>query len=176
MLFRRHNQVCLDVFVDASATTSSNTSAAGGSRRSKRSVTTTALTLTPRMFTVAVVGATPVNNPPVVQNVTLVLLEDDLNSGVTIAYTDDEDDVMSFSVLQKPSHGTVSVTAEGRVTYLPAGNYSGGDLIVLQAVEVLDAASTAAGMVPNVVNVSLAVRVLPVNDPPDVFYLAGNSS
>ena len=167
-----HNQVCLDVFVEVPA---KSTPATGRRERSKRSVTYTPTTLTPRMFTVAVVGSTPINSPPTIQNVTLVLLEDDLNSGITLSYTDDENDVLSFSILQQPMHGTVIVTSDGHVTYTPAGNYSGGDVIVLQGIEVLDAASVAAGMVPNVVNFSLAVSVLAVNDPPDVFYLTGNS-
>ncbi|KAK7113965.1 hypothetical protein V1264_000110 [Littorina saxatilis] len=165
-----HSKVCFGVFVDRC-----NTSNSGGQRRRRSVDTPTPTPLTPRMFTVAVVGPIPPNTPPAVRNTSLVLREDDVKSGIVITYTDDEDDVMTFTLLQAPLHGTVTVTSDGQVTYVPEGNYVGSDVIVLQGVEKLDEASKRAGVVPNVVNVSLTVSVAGVNDPPNLFYLAGTN-
>nr|KAG5707973.1 hypothetical protein BaRGS_025111 [Batillaria attramentaria] len=157
------SKVCPEVFSDSTAI----------SNRVKRSVPVQGVS--PRMVTVTVVTASMVNAPPSVHNLSLVLHEDSDGYTTTITYTDNDNDVLEFTILHPPQNGNASVTPDGELTYKPNPNFFGDDLVVLQATEVFDAASLAAGVVPNVVNLSVVITVTGRNDPPELFYLKGTN-
>ena len=155
-------QVCSDVFA---------TQTSVATQRRKRSTSGT-VSLSPRMFILAVVDPTIVNLPPSVNSVTLTLVQGN-GISTSLTYWDSEDDVLSFSVLGQPQNGTASITSDGILSYTPGAKFSGYDQILIQATEVLDAASVAAGLVPNIVNITIPVTVTNVNDPPEIFFLPG---
>ena len=173
-LQRLSQQLCQGMFVN-------EPKPSGGERRKKRSVsdptpTPTPAPLSPRMLVVAVVGQTGVNVAPVVNNVTLTLTEDSTTGvSTTITYFDDDGDVLAFTLLQQPRHGAASVTPAGVVTYWPTENYAGDDVMLVGGREVMDAGSLAAGLTANVVNVTVFVTVVNINDPPDIFFVPGRS-
>ncbi|KAK7498950.1 hypothetical protein BaRGS_00009759 [Batillaria attramentaria] len=83
--------------------------------------------------------------------------------------------MVTVTVVTASMNGNASVTPDGELTYKPNPNFFGDDLVVLQATEVFDAASLAAGVVPNVVNLSVVITVTGRNDPPELFYLKGTN-
>lgn len=123
-------QLCAELFSESSVTNASSP----GARR-KRSASplssTPILTLGPRMLTVAVITSSVPNLAPVLHSTTFTLLEDHGMYNFTLTYSDPEGDDMTFWLPQQPAHGTAQVTPEGKITYVPAPNYSGVDKIYL---------------------------------------------
>lgn len=72
------------------------------------------------------VVVTPVNDAPAGPPVALTTPEDTaISSSVTA--TDPEGDPLTFTVLQPPAHGTVTLLPNGSFTYVPAPDYNGPD-------------------------------------------------
>src|SRR5262245_38140520 len=96
------------------------------------------------------------NSPPDANNDTASTNED---TAVTIAVlandTDSNGDALAVTGASA-GHGTVTVNANGTLTYMPAGNYNGADTITYTISD--GKGGTAAG--------SVAVTVNPVNDSP----------
>lgn len=103
----------------------------------------------------------PVNDAPQAQNVTIDVDEDDSVTGdLTAFYTDvDEGDAQAFSVVQRPSKGTIAFNADGTYTYTPNTNVNGTDYFTFRT---RDSGNLSS-------NVALAtVNIKPVNDVPTI--------
>ena len=73
------------------------------------------------------VTVSAVNDMPLASNVSVTTNEDTAKVGTLVA-TDVDNEVLAFSKLSDPSHGSVTIDADtGEYTYKPAGNYSGSD-------------------------------------------------
>ncbi|SEG42957.1 Ig-like domain-containing protein [Paenibacillus sp. UNC499MF] len=101
------------------------------------------------------IRVTPVNDPPVAQNLSLTTLEDTSLSG-KVAAADADGDTLTFSLAAPPANGTIVFGPTGVFTYTPNLNYNGQDSF---AYSVSDGnGGTAAG--------SVTITVTPVNDAP----------
>ncbi len=105
----------------------------------------------------------PVNDAPVaiVQD---VFTDEDIPVAITLTGTDVDGDSLTYTVVQAPSHGTLSGTAPN-LTYTPAADYHGPDSFAFQVTD-------TSGVTSNVASVNLTVRS--VNDAPVA--LAGSAS
>ena len=96
-----------------------------------------------------------VNAPPVAIGGTLTTNEDTAASS-SVSATDPNGDTVSFTVTTLPAHGVLNFnSATGAYTYTPATNYSGSDSFAFSASD---------GLLSS--NASVAITVIPVNDPP----------
>jgi VCBS repeat-containing protein len=69
----------------------------------------------------------PINDAPTAGNDTLVTNEDIAKTQTLPSATDIDGDSVTYAKATDPSHGTVSVNANGTYTYTPAANYHGSD-------------------------------------------------
>ena len=95
-----------------------------------------------------------INDAPVADNQS-VSTNEDTDKGITLTATDAENDPLTFSVVDTPSHGTLSGTG-ANLTYHPAANYNGSDSFTYKA---NDGSADS-----NVATVSITVNA--VNDAP----------
>ena len=78
------------------------------------------------------ITVTPVNDAPVAANDSYTTAEDTTltviaASGVLINDTDVEGDALTAILVSNPSHGSLTLNANGSFTYTPAANYNGSD-------------------------------------------------
>jgi large repetitive protein len=102
------------------------------------------------------VTVNPVNDAPVVGNETAVTDED---TAVSINVLDNDSDVDGDALAVSGAsalHGSVTINADGSLTYSPAGNYNGADTITYTVTDGKGGTATA----------TVAVTVNPVNDVP----------
>nr|KAG5694401.1 hypothetical protein BaRGS_002255 [Batillaria attramentaria] len=92
-----------------------------------------------------------------------------------IRYTDADMDEVEFALGAQPSHGIANVTAEGMLQYRPDPNYNGKDFMHVYGKEKISAKTQSLGVVPREVNFTVTVFITPVNDPPEIFYISGDS-
>jgi hypothetical protein len=106
---------------------------------------------------------TPVNDPPVAnpQNVTT---PEDTPLGITLTGSDVDGDVLSYTVVTRPAHGTLCGTPPA-LTYIPAPDYNGPDSFTFKVNDQTVDSPTAA----------VSITVLPVNDPPTLDPIANVS-
>ena len=78
----------------------------------------------------------PINDPPVVDDITVSTLED-TPVEITFTGTDIEGDDLIFSVVSEPTNGSLSGTDSSR-TYTPNENYNGSDSFTYQANDDMD--------------------------------------
>ncbi len=97
---------------------------------------------------------TPVNDPPIVDSISLVTAED-TSADIYLKGKDKEDDFLSFLITKQPTHGTLSGIAPNLV-YFPDQDYFGEDNIGYQARD-KDSFSEEA---------TININIAPVNDPP----------
>ncbi len=95
-----------------------------------------------------------INDAPVADNQS-VSTNEDTDKGITLTATDAENDPLTFSVVDTPTHGTLSGTG-ANLTYHPAANYNGSDSFTYKA---NDGSADS-----NVATVSITVNA--VNDAP----------
>ena len=111
----------------------------------------------------------PVNDAPTAANDAYSTNEDTpltvAAPGVLANDTDPDGDALSAVLVSGPSHGTLTLNANGSFTYTPAGNYSGPDSFTYRA---NDGSANS-----NVATVSITVN--PVNDAPTVTVAAGGT-
>ena len=112
---------------------------------------------------------TPVNDPPVATNDSSSMAEDTAlvvaAPGVLGNDTDVEGDPLTAVLVSGPSHGLLTLNANGSFTYTPGANYNGSDSFTYKAND-----GTANS---NVATVSLTITA--VNDAPVVAVSAGGS-
>ena len=95
------------------------------------------------------------NVAPVASGGTLTTNEDTAASS-SVSATDTDGDSVTFTVVTLPQHGTLMFnTATGAYTYTPAANYNGPDSFSFSASDGLLSSSA-----------TVAITVVPVNDPP----------
>jgi VCBS repeat-containing protein len=108
---------------------------------------------------VAVV-VTPVNDLPVVSPESYTVAEDQTLTvpapGVLGNDTDPDGDPLTAAVANGPSHGSLTLNANGSFVYTPAANYSGPDSFTYRASDGQGGSATAV----------VSLTVTPVNDPP----------
>jgi CSLREA domain-containing protein len=110
-------------------------------------------TSAPQTFTITV---TPVNDPPVAQNLSVTATEDS-SQFIFLPASDVENNTpLTFTVVDGPAHGTLTGTGSSR-TYLPAANYVGPDSFTFKAADSLGAESQVA---------TVSINVTPFNDAP----------
>ena len=98
---------------------------------------------------------TAVNDAPIAQDGTLVIDEDSLNATLILVASDVDGDSLSYTVVDAPSHGTLSGTAPN-LAYTPAANYFGNDSLTFQVND--------GSVDSNVATVSITITA--VNDAP----------
>jgi len=99
----------------------------------------------------------PVNDAPIATGKAITVAEDTAISGVLPA-SDVDKDALTFSVVTKPTHGTVTLVnaSTGAFSYKPAANYYGADSFTFKASD--------GKLSSNVATISLTIT--PVNDAP----------
>ena len=102
----------------------------------------------------------PVNDPPVAANDSYSTNEDTTLSvtapGVLANDTDVDGNPLTAVLVAGPSHGTLTLNANGSFTYVPAANYNGADSFTYRANDGTANSNTA----------TVSITVNPVNDPP----------
>jgi VCBS repeat-containing protein len=98
---------------------------------------------------------TPVNDAPVAVAGTASGAEDTVING-SVAASDIDSSMLTYSLVQPASHGTVSLNPDGSYSYTPGANYAGADSFSFTASD--------GSLDSNVATVSLTVT--PVNDAP----------
>ena len=100
---------------------------------------------------------TPVNDAPIATGESFTVNEDDAVSGNVLGNDSDIDaDSLTAVLVTGPSHGTLTLNADGSFTYTPTANYNGADAFTYKAND-----GTANS---DIVTVSFTVN--PVNDAP----------
>lgn len=112
-------------------------------------------TSTLESFTIAV---TPVNDPPVVQNISETTPEDTLIQ-IQLQGSDVDGDPLTYSVVTPPAHGTVSILGS-IATYTPATDYNGTDSFTYRAFDGTDYSSPA----------TVTITITAVNDVKPSFF------
>ncbi len=108
--------------------------------------------------TIAVnVTVQPVNDAPVCSDTTLTTAEDITGEATPLCSDVDAGDVLSYSIVTQPAHGSVVVVA-GKLSYVPANNYNGPDTFTYKANDTHIDSNAAA----------VTVTVSAVNDAPVV--------
>ncbi|MEZ4705582.1 MAG: Ig-like domain-containing protein [Caldilineaceae bacterium] len=100
------------------------------------------------------IAVNPVNSAPVAngQNVST---DEDMALAITLTATDADNDVLAYSIVTPPTHGTLGGLAHTLV-YTPDGDFNGSDTFTFKAND---------GQVDSVV-ATITITVQPVNDPP----------
>ena len=95
------------------------------------------------------------NATPTASNGAVSTTENTAVSG-TLAATDTDGDVLTFSVASSPGHGTVNITnaTTGAFTYTPSSNFSGSDSFTFKATD-------SASQVSNTATESVTVNTAP---------------
>lgn len=103
------------------------------------------------------ITVTAVNDPPVASDDSAGTVK---NQPVTVAVlgndTDPDGNPLTAALATPPSHGTVTLTANGSFSYLPAADYSGPDSFTYTASDGRGGSATA----------TVTITVVAVNDPP----------
>jgi large repetitive protein len=113
------------------------------------------------------ITVTPVNDAPVADGDSATTAEDTpTNIAVLSDDTDVDGDALSVANTTQPSHGTVSINANGTLSYTPAADFNGSDTFTYTVSDGHGGTATA----------TVNVTVTPVNDAPTVAVAAGGSS
>ncbi|MDP9353164.1 MAG: Ig-like domain-containing protein, partial [Chloroflexota bacterium] len=96
-----------------------------------------------------------VNEAPVSRNQAITTAED-TTKAVVLQATDADGDVLSYTVVRAPAHGTLSAISGNRLTYTPRANYNGSDSFTFRASD--------GKLVSNTATVSITITA--VNDAP----------
>ncbi|MBU2020088.1 MAG: tandem-95 repeat protein, partial [Bacteroidetes bacterium] len=111
-----------------------------------------------------VINVTPVNDPPVVVNENITVVEDTPSSGSVTANDSDVDGSLFVNTtpVKPPLNGVFVVNSAGAYTYTPAANFFGKDTVVVQVCD-------NGTPLPSICrNDTIFVTVTPVNDAPIV--------
>ena len=93
---------------------------------------------------------TAVNTLPTATNSSVNLAEDTAASGdLRLTASDADQDVLSFAVASGPSHGSLTLNANGTYSYTPTANFNGSDSFVYTVTDA-DGAVTSATLTFNV--------------------------
>ena len=99
----------------------------------------------------------PVNDAPIAGDDSFTIDEDySLAAGVLSNSVDVDDDPLTVSLVDGPSHGTLTLDPDGSFTYTPAANYNGDDSFTYTASDGTATSNTA----------TITITITPVNDAP----------
>ncbi len=79
------------------------------------------------------------NDPPVAQDQLVTIQEDQSKALILVATDADPGDVLTYSIVSAPTHGTLSCTNCSNPTYTPFANYFGSDSFVFRATDIASA-------------------------------------
>src|SRR5262249_2340936 len=82
--------------------------------------------------------------------------QEDTAVAITPTGSDPEGDILTYSLVSQPRHGTATANPDGSFTYTPAPNYNGPDSFTFKASDRQPDSNIATVSIP----------VTPVNDPP----------
>jgi VCBS repeat-containing protein len=102
------------------------------------------------------VAEASLNDAPTASDTTITTNEDTAKTATLPAATDIDGDSVTYAKATDPSHGTVTVNADGTYTYTPAANYSGSDSFTYTVSDGNGGSNTY----------SVTITVNPVNDAP----------
>ena len=97
------------------------------------------------------ISVTPVNDPPVAHDASIILNEDDSISG-QVTFSDLEGGAMSLSLMSDVSHGTLVFRADGSFDYTPTHDFFGQDSFTYKVIDG-SVESNVATVIFNVANV-----------------------
>ncbi|MCD4810439.1 MAG: tandem-95 repeat protein, partial [Methanosarcinales archaeon] len=100
------------------------------------------------------ITVTGVNNVPVASDQSVTTPED-TSVDITLSATDADGDALTYSIVDVPSHGTVTLS-DNTATYTPDANYNGADSFTFNANDGTDDSNTA----------TVSITVSAVNDAP----------
>ncbi len=99
----------------------------------------------------------PVNDAPIAGDDSFTIDEDySLAAGVLSNSVDVDDDPLTVSLVDGPSHGTLTLDPDGSFTYTPAANYNGDDSFTYTASDGTATSDSA----------TITITITPVNDAP----------
>jgi gliding motility-associated-like protein len=102
------------------------------------------------------INVTAVADLPVA-NDQAVTTDEDVAKEITLTATNPDGNVLTFTILTLPSHGTLTGTGKD-VTYTPVENYNGPDNFTFKVNDGISESNTA----------TVSITVTPVNDPPKI--------
>jgi len=115
-----------------------------------------------------VIGVVSGNEAPTANDLN-INTDEDSAIGVTLTGSDPDGDILTFSIVDQPVHGSLSGTAPD-LTYTPASNYNGSDSFTFKVNDGMVDSNTA----------TVSITVNPVNDPPvaqdQIYSMEMNSS
>jgi gliding motility-associated-like protein len=102
------------------------------------------------------------NDPPIILNDTLTMLEDNIGLGNMVSNDVDPDSTLLNAgvILTPPQFGSFTINPNGDYTYTPLPNFYGNDFVVVQICD------NGFPVPPSCVKDTLFILVLPVNDAP----------
>ncbi len=95
-----------------------------------------------------------VNDPPVAEDQTVIVIED-TNKNITLGASDPDGDALTYTIVSGPAHGTISGTGPN-ISYSPDANYNGPDSFTFSVNDGSLTSNTA----------TVSITVTPVNDAP----------
>jgi len=104
------------------------------------------------------IAVTAVNDPPIAEELTVMTAED-LAKEITLLASDGDGDPLTYSIVDEPDHGSLSLISGNKVTYTPNENYNGPDSFTFKASDGIQDSNIA----------EIVINVEPVNDAPVAF-------
>ncbi len=102
-----------------------------------------------------------VNDAPIAEDAVILTEEDTINE-ITLLASDSDGDPLTYSIVDEPDHGSLSLISGNKLTYTPDENYNGTDSFTFKANDgTLDS---------NIAEVAILIE--PVNDAPVAFDLS----
>ncbi|OYO30848.1 Ig-like domain-containing protein, partial [Janthinobacterium sp. PC23-8] len=102
------------------------------------------------------ITVTPVNDAPVGSGTTITTAEDTVKTGTLPVATDVDKDTVTYVKATDPSHGAVTINADGTYVYTPVADYNGADSFSYTVSDGKGGANTY----------TVGITVTPVNDAP----------
>jgi len=102
-----------------------------------------------------IITVSPVNDPPIAHSQT-VSTPENIPVTITLTATDVESDLLTYHVVDQPTHGALDVVAMPTVTYTPQLGYAGADSFTFRAFDGTDSSAP-----PALVTLSVELASLP---------------
>ncbi len=101
------------------------------------------------------------NDPPMAVN-TYIEINEDKDIDIFLLGLDGDSDLLVFSIIDEPAHGSLGDIFENRVSYTPGSDYKGQDIFTFKTFDGESDSDIA----------TVYITILPVNDPPEVLSIS----